>query len=56
MGKVAALYENFSWYQNNSVGGETYFRSVEDATAYLKINPSITRPVEGAQKITENVD
>lgn len=56
MGKVAGLYETFSWYKNNSAAGENYFRSVEEATAYLKINPFITGPVEGAQKITENVD
>jgi uroporphyrin-III C-methyltransferase/precorrin-2 dehydrogenase/sirohydrochlorin ferrochelatase len=56
MGKVAGLHENFAWYKNNSVAGENYFRSVEAASAYLKINPFITRPVEGAQKITENVD
>ena len=56
MGKVAGLHKDFSWYKTESVADGNYFRSVEEATEYLKINSFATEPVEGVQKVTENVD
>ena len=56
MGKVAGLHKNFAWYNNENIAEGNYFRSVETATTYLKINSFATAPVEGTQKVTENVD
>ena len=49
MGKVAGLYKDFAWF-NNENSAESYFRNVEEETGYLKIKTFIQ------QKNTENVD
>lgn len=38
MGKVAGLYKDFSWFAKSLQNEESYFRSVEEKTGYLKIN------------------
>jgi uroporphyrin-III C-methyltransferase/precorrin-2 dehydrogenase/sirohydrochlorin ferrochelatase len=46
MGKVASLYKEFAWFQNDHDEKENYFRSVEVETAYLKIKSFIQKDIE----------
>lgn len=55
MGKVAGLYKDFAWFNNEPSNSGNFFRSVEEENAYLKIN-SFTVAVAEAQKIAEHVD
>jgi uroporphyrin-III C-methyltransferase len=50
MGKVAGLYESFSWVGSEQISGTNYFRSVEEENDYLKIRSFIL------QKNIENAD
>jgi len=49
MGKVAGLYKQFAWFNNNATGSN-YFRGVEEETNYLKIQSFIR------QKNSEHAD
>ncbi|MFT4154891.1 uroporphyrinogen-III C-methyltransferase [Parafilimonas sp.] len=56
MGRVAGLHKTFAWHNIDSAATGNYFRSVDAATGYLKINAFTTTPAKGKEKVSENVD